>query len=217
MDGTSCPDGIKPSSLARGVAGRGRSVVKGTVLVCLKEVVVSAASEAVWHQCLVDAGFPPFQIFSLSENVDEDRTRALIEAVCARLGVTLPQAGDAFGAHWVGTYSPRIYKHFYARSRNAREFFTNLNEMHTRVTQAMPGAKPPVFDLTWTDPDTLVMTYRSTRGMIDIAVGMARGIGVHYGEPLEVEKLDPTRLRIRFVTSLRPRGTSGRAPGVGAL
>lgn len=175
--------------------------MKGTVLTCLREIVVGASDEATWRACLEQAGFDPFTLFTLGEEVPDARAIAVIHAVCTRLGLTLEQAGDAFGGHWVGSYAPRLYAQLYARYRNARELFTSINEMHDRVTKHIPSAKPPRFRLEWTDATTLLLHYDSHRGLIDVAVGMARAMGRHYGEELVVTKLSPRTLRVVFPTA----------------
>lgn len=174
--------------------------MKGTVLVCLKEVVVNAAGEHAWRRCLQMAGLDAFAIFTLSEDVPDETGLALVRAVCDTLNIDLADAADAFGSHWVGAYAPRIYKTLYGRYRNAREFFTDINNMHDRVVRHIADARPPRFELEWQDEKTLLMHYCSHRNLIDIAVGMARAMGRHFKEELVVTKLSEKTLRIDFAS-----------------
>lgn len=172
--------------------------MKGTVITCLREVVLNAGGESTWQECLGAAGFEPYTVFNLAEDVPDHKTIALVQAVCTKLNLTLEQAGDAFGEHWVNAYAPRLYKHLYGKYANAREFFTSINEMHARVTKHIADAKPPRFRLEWQSESTLVMHYDSHRGLIDVAAGMARAMGRFYGETLLVTKVSPKALRIVF-------------------
>ncbi|WP_146650286.1 heme NO-binding domain-containing protein [Labilithrix luteola] len=172
--------------------------MKGTVITCLREIVINAGGEATWQACLSAADFEEFTVFHLAEDVPDHKALALIRAICAKLGLTLEQAGDAFGEHWVNVYGPRLYKHLYGKYANAREFFLNINEMHARVTKHLADSRPPRFRLEWMGPNTLVMHYESHRGLIDVAVGMARAMGRYYGERLVVTKLSSKALRIVF-------------------
>lgn len=172
--------------------------MKGTVITCLREVVINAGGEDVWQHCLSAAGFEQYTVFHLAEDVPDAQAIALIQAVCAKLDLTLEQAGDAFGEHWVNAYAPRLYKQLYGKYPDARSFFANINEMHARVTKHIVDAKPPRFRLEWPTPSTLVMHYESHRGLIDVAAGMARAMGRFYGETLLVTKLSPKALRIVF-------------------
>lgn len=180
--------------------------MKGTVLICLKEVVVKVASEDVWRQALQAAGMDPYRIFLAAEDVDEQQTKDLLGSVCTICNITMAQAGDAFGDHWVNTYSRRTYKAFYAKHTNARDFLADINEMHQKLTKLVPRARPPVFQMSWLSARTLVMTYQSSRGMIDVAVGMTRALGKRYGTPLTVKKLSNTQLEVTF--------TDGGSPSV---
>jgi hypothetical protein len=67
------------------------------------------------------------------------------------------------------------------------------------MTKSVPNASPPRFEYQWTDARTLVMIYRSERGLVDLVVGLAKGVGTYYGEPLEVTKLGPDRVQIVFL------------------
>jgi hypothetical protein len=178
--------------------------VKGTVITCLREVVLKASDDATWQACLADAKLPPFTIFTLAEDVPDAQALAIVHAVCARLGLSAAQAGDAFGAHWITAYAPRLYKHLFARYKSAREMFSDINNMHDRVTRHVPDAKPPRFRLDWQTPTTLVMYYESHRGLIDIAVGMARAVGGLYREALVVTKTSETSLQIVFAEAGTP-------------
>jgi Haem-NO-binding len=175
--------------------------MKGTVLTCLREVVVDASDDATWQACLADAKVPPFTIFTLAEDVPDAQAMAIVHAACARLGLTPAEAGNAFGAHWIGSYAPRLYKHLFSKYRSARELFADINHMHDRVMRHVPNAKPPRFRLEWQSPTSLVMHYESHRGLIDIAVGMARAVGGLYDEELVVTKLSERTLRIDFTTA----------------
>ena len=182
--------------------------MKGTVLICLKEVVLKVASEEIWRQALQAAHMDPYRIFHAAENVDEQETANLLGQICAICNITFAQAGDAFGDHWVTTYSQRTYKAYYAKHSNARDFLADINDMHERLTKAIPDARPPVFKMSWTTPRTLLMVYQSSRGLIDVAVGMVRALGKHYGTPLTVKKLSSTQLEVTFTDdrkgSVRP-------------
>ena len=172
--------------------------MKGTVFVCLRELVIGASDEVTWRACILDAGFDPFTIFTPNSDVAEERTLPLITAICKRLNLTLVQAADAFGEHWVNVYSPRLYKHLYSKHKTSRAFFEDINAMHQRLTRQVPNARPPRFVLEWKNDKVLVMHYQSGRSLIDIAVGMARAIGRYYGEALEVTRVSDSELRIAF-------------------
>jgi hypothetical protein len=172
--------------------------MKGTVLMCLQELVTKVAGASAWKRVLERGGQSAYAVFTASADVDDDATAALLAATCAELNLTVEQAGDAFGDYWVNTYSSKLYGNFYARHASARTFLVELNEMHARLTRQLPGARPPKFSFEWRSPDALIMTYDSHRSLIDVAVGMVRGLSKRFGEALEVTKLSSTTLEVRF-------------------
>ena len=172
--------------------------MKGTVLVCLQELITVKFGASVWERVLIRTGQTKYTLFAALSDVEDDLAIGLVMSVCAELNITLQQAADAFGDYWVNTYSPRLYEGFYAKHTSSRTFLTDLNNMHARLTRSMPGARPPKFRFEWPDPDTLLMHYESHRPLIDIAVGMTRALGTRFKETLVVEKVSPTSLTVRF-------------------
>lgn len=177
--------------------------MKGTVIACLQDLVVSTAGIDTWREILRRSGLNPHTIFVISADVDDAAAVGLIASTCATLGITSEQAGDAFGAHWIGVYAPKMYASFFAKHTSSRSFLIDLNQMHARLTQALPGARPPVFQFSWPEPDLLQMDYESHRSLLDIAVGMTRALGRHYGESLDVTKISPTTMHVRFPAAAR--------------
>jgi hypothetical protein len=62
----------------------------------------------------------------------------------------------------------------------------------------MKNAHPPRFDYTWKNEKTLIMHYKSQRGLIDFAVGLIKGVGKFYHENLRVAKVGSDQIEIVF-------------------
>ena len=62
----------------------------------------------------------------------------------------------------------------------------------------MPNAHPPGFDYAWKNNNTLIIKYISDRGLMDLAVGLIKGIGLFYKENLTVIKTDNDHIEIVF-------------------
>jgi len=69
---------------------------------------------------------------------------------------------------------------------------------HEASTRSIPDARPPQFDYEWKDGRTLIMHYKSHRGLIDFLVGLVRGVGKHFKEDLQVTKLSADKVQIVF-------------------
>ena len=73
-----------------------------------------------------------------------------------------------------------------------------MNAVHTEMTRSLQNARPPRFEYEWEDDKTLVMQYKSHRGLLDFVVGLVKGVGKRYEEPLQVTKIDPDKVQIVF-------------------
>jgi hypothetical protein len=54
------------------------------------------------------------------------------------------------------------------------------------------------FKVVTSGKDSLVVSYESPRGPVDLAIGLARGMGDYYGEKVSIAKLSPLQFRIDF-------------------
>jgi hypothetical protein len=172
--------------------------MKGTIIRCLEQLVSTQFGQAQWERALEAAGFKKNKMFLPFEDVDDALTMKLVQSVCATLHLSPTQAADAFGEYWVTTYSQELYHQYYAQSATAKDFLLALDKLHVIMTRAMPNAHPPRFEYEWKDAKTLLMHYKSQRGMIDFAVGLVKGVGKFYHETLNVTKLNETTLQILF-------------------
>jgi hypothetical protein len=175
--------------------------MKGTITRCLKEMVENKFGKDKWITICEKSNFPSTKIISLSSDFDDAVVMALIKSTCETLGVTLEQAGDAFGDYWVNDYAPKIYKSIYTKFKNAREFILGMDEVHKMITKTVPNSKPPQFTYNFTDDKTLVMKYNSPRGLIAVLMGCAKGLGRYYNEKLTVTKIDDSSIKIQFQTA----------------
>jgi hypothetical protein len=172
--------------------------MKGTILRCLQEMVESRFGKDEWQGILSDAGLKGAQLFSMSADVDEGNALALFASTERVLEISAAQAADAFGDYWVNEYGPRIYQTLYARHTSAREFLLAMDGVHVMVTESMPNARPPRFDYETQGEKTLLVSYKSQRGLIDLYIGLARGVGRRFGTPLEIQKLSDRQVKITF-------------------
>jgi hypothetical protein len=112
--------------------------------------------------------------------------------------MTPEQGANAFGEYWCCAYAPRVYPRTLQRFTNARDLLIGLDQIHVDVTRSMPNAAPPRFTYVWKSSNVLEVTYTSHRGMIDIYIGLARGVGTMFKEALVVRKLSSTLVENTF-------------------
>lgn len=172
--------------------------MKGTIVRCLEELVVTRFGQDRWEQCLVDVGLRASTVIFPLSDIPDEQVMELTQAVCNNLGITFAQAADAFGDYWVNAYCPKMYPMYLERKTSARDFLLDMDNVHVQMTRAMEKARPPRFSYEWKDDKTLIMHYRSQRNLADFVVGLAKGVGKYYKETIHVTKLGPDRVQIVF-------------------
>jgi hypothetical protein len=171
--------------------------MKGTIVNCLEKLVVEKFGKEKWDKSLKDAGMSADTVFFITADVDDAVVMALVGAVCKNLGITLEQAADAYGEYWVNVYALKYYRAFYGH-KTAKEFLLNMDYVHIAMTQTIENAHPPRFTFEWEDNKTLIMHYKSKRGLIDFVAGLTKGVGIYYKENLSVTKIGDDKIRIVF-------------------
>lgn len=172
--------------------------MKGIIAMCLKNLVVEKFGLEKWDECLRNAGERENLNVLATSDLQDARVMKIVEAVCGTLGLTLPQAADAFGEYWVCIFSQKIYGSYYRKFQSARDFLLAMDRVHVETTSLIENARPPRFDYEWKNDKTLLMAYKSNRNLIDFVAGLAKGVGKYYGEPLSVSKIGPDRIQIFF-------------------
>jgi len=122
----------------------------------------------------------------------------VIKSTCDVLNLSLEQVADAFGDYWVNVYTQKIYRVHYLDCNTSKDFLLKMDYVHVMVTNNIPNARPPRFEYEWKDQKTLIMKYKSHRNLIDLLVGLIRGVGKFYKEDLKVTKLTNDKVEIVF-------------------
>lgn len=173
--------------------------MKGVIALCVKDLIVNKFGEEKWKEILVKAGIEKEPIILPISDLDDKTIVAIIEAIGTVLHLGQEQIADAFGDYWVSEYAPKIYSTYYRNVKNAREFLLKMDSVHETNTKKIANAHPPRFDYQWKDDRTLIMNYKSKRGLIDICVGLIKGVGRYFKEDLSVRKLDDHTIEIVFL------------------
>jgi hypothetical protein len=125
--------------------------MKGTIVKCLEELVVTQFGQDKWEQALEGAGLDSFTVFWPRADFDDELVLELVGSVCDTLNVSLAQAADAFGDYWVNVYSLKMYPLFYEKHKTARDFLLDMDSVHVQMTNVMENARPARFRYEWQD------------------------------------------------------------------
>ena len=175
--------------------------MKGTITRCVKELVENRFGEDKWNEIMDHAGvdFAMRQRLSYpTTDIDDGVAVEVLKSTADVLGLTAEQVADAFGEYWCCEYAPKMYASILARFDSAREMILGMDKVHVQMTEQIENARPPRFQYDWENENTLIVSYKSFRNLIDVYRGLVLGVGKYFNEPLTARKLDNTRVEIVF-------------------
>jgi methyl-accepting chemotaxis protein len=172
--------------------------MKGTIVLCIAELVKSVGGDEKWREILRRSGLPEELKLSKITDVDEGTIQKVLGNICSVLNLTLQQVIDAFGDYWVNAYVPKHYKAYGYGLNSAKAFIIGMDNIHYQVTKILPNAHPPRFDFEEIDEKTLKVHYKSHRKMIDFYIGLVKGVGKMFNTSLKVKKLSEEYVEITF-------------------
>jgi hypothetical protein len=87
--------------------------MKGTIVVCLKDLVTAKLGPAKWKQSLAQAGLEDSMTFTVLDDVPDQQVFGLMKSAAAVMSLSTPQFMDAFGEHWSTIYAPQVYSAYF--------------------------------------------------------------------------------------------------------
>lgn len=138
----------------------------------------------------------------------------LLQQLSARCGIAIPTLLQIFGRYLLGRF---VLSHprFFAEQRSTLDFLAAVEEhIHVEVRKLYPDAELPRFHCERPDRSTMTMTYRSPRGLADLAQGLIEGCAAHYQEAVHIVREDLSDGRgthVRFTLSIAAM-SSGQVP-----
>lgn len=162
----------------------------GLVNKAVEDLVVAQFGEDKWEAIKAAAGID-VDVFVSNQAYPDEITYRLVGAASEVLKTSAEQILIAFGEHWVlktanESYGPMMK----AGGKNLREFLINLPNFHTRVAMIYPELKPPTFECTDVEENSLKLHYITHRpGLTTFVVGLVQGLGKLFNTPATCEIL----------------------------
>lgn len=160
----------------------------GVLFAELKKYVVARLGGKAWNDLLAAAGLPD-RVFFPNQIYPDEELVALV-TTASRLtnqpaAAILEDFGDFIAEDLLSMYKAQIDPTW-----KALDLIEHTEQLiHRAVRVKLPGAKPPELVARREGPDRLVLVYSSPRKLCGVAKGLAKGVGRHYGEPVEVSEL----------------------------
>ncbi len=172
--------------------------MKSVIPMAIQETFVKHFGEKEWPLVLKKAGFDPDNVFYGHRDTPDEKVVALLGAIMELKSMSMKDLSDAFGDHWVNHFAAKHYFAFYQRARNAKEFILKMNEVHDKIGSKVDGSKPPKFTFEEKPDGSLEMGYISDRNLIDLVIGLVKGVGKKFNETIHVTKLSESLLKLKF-------------------
>ncbi|MDP5170181.1 MAG: heme NO-binding domain-containing protein [Bacteroidia bacterium] len=175
--------------------------MKGIVFTEFLEMVEEKFGFVTADAIVQDADLPSGGIYTAVGTYPHAEIVALVVQLSQKTSIPIPSLLQAFGQHLFPKFV-QGYGGFFQNVTDPFVFLSSLeNYIHVEVKKLYPDAELPSFDSHFPDEKTLVMEYRSARGMADFALGLLEGCLTHFQDPSTItrEDLAPNGSHTRFV------------------
>lgn len=155
----------------------------GMIHCAAEGLIRSTFGDETWSGILNTSGLTADH-FHKTDHYGDEVTGALLEAIVAETGLEVEEMLEALGRYWIGFVSQSSYKSiFEVAGSTFEEFVANLDEMHDNISQTMPKASMPSFEVLSVDGPRLTLSYQSDRdGLTPFVRGLLIGLLDHFQE-----------------------------------
>lgn len=164
--------------------------MKGVVFTEFLTMVEERFSLATVDHIIEAAQLPSQGIYTSVGTYPVDEMVKLLQQLSARTNMPIPALLKSFGRYLHARFEAG-YPAFFAAHRSTLDFLSAVEEhIHVEVRKLYADAELPRFFCERVDTHTLKMTYRSPRGLADLADGLIEGCAAHYRETIQVDRQD---------------------------
>lgn len=164
--------------------------MKGVVFTEFLEMVGARFSEAMVETLIAGSDLPSGGAYTSIGTYEHQELVTLVVGLSERTQLPVPALIHAFGRHLLQRFIVG-FPQFFSSASDAFTFLDRVEGyVHIEVRKLYPDAELPSFECTRPDPDTMLMLYRSRRGLADLASGLIEACAEHYGEQIAIEVED---------------------------
>ena len=162
----------------------------GLVNKAIRDMVCENFGQGTWETIRQKAEVEADSFIGM-EPYPDDVTHRLVKAASEVLSMSPPDILKAFGEYWVIYTAKEGYGEMLDMAGdNLPDFLQNLDNLHARVGVSFPQLKPPSFECTDVDDDSMNLHYRSTReGLAPMVVGLVGGLGKRFDVEVDVTQV----------------------------
>jgi hypothetical protein len=162
----------------------------GFIFTELVEFVESAHGEDFVDQWLDSCELKSGGAFTSQADYSHSEMVELVGKLSEMSGAPAPDLLRTFGQHLFG-YLQRTHEFVMRSIDNPLDLFENLeNHVHVEVRKLYPNAEVPSFETQRLGSDDMVLRYRSSRALPDLAEGLILGAAAHFDRSVRIDRED---------------------------
>lgn len=164
--------------------------MKGIVFSELIEMVEEVFSPEVADQIIHQADLPSGGAYTAVGTYDHAEILELVSQLSQVTGMPVADLVKAFGRHLAARFT-QLYPGFFEGVSGTLAFLQTIEgHVHVEVHKLYPDAELPSFTVEPGDGQRMTMVYRSRRPFADLAEGLIGGAAAHFGERLDIDRVD---------------------------
>ena len=162
----------------------------GLVNKAIKDLVVSNYGQETWLEIANRAGFEDGEFVGL-QSYPDSLTYTLVKHASEVLKTDAGVVLEAFGEYWITYTADEGYGELMDLSGSSfPEFLSNLDMLHSRMSNMMPHLAPPQFTTRNVKANSLELEYRSERaGLSPMLFGLIKGLGKRFNLTCTVKQI----------------------------
>jgi hypothetical protein len=162
--------------------------VKGIVFTELIELVETRFSVLLAERLLETTDLPSGGVYTAVGTYDSAEMFSLVTRLSELTQVPAPELLREFGRHMFGIFLEKFPSVFEGID-SAPDFLEKVDGfVHVEVRKLYPDAELPGFTCERPSPERLLMTYRSSRRLPDLAEGLIRACYAHFGQEVALAR-----------------------------
>lgn len=182
--------------------------MKGVVFTEFVEFAEERFGLGVADDMIAHCTLPSGGAYTAIGTYDHRELVQMVGQLSALSGRPIPELLRGFGTHLLKRFASS-FPGFFAHA-SVFDFLHRVDDtIHVEVRKLYPDAELPTFSCEQPEPDRLVMTYQSHRGMADLAEGLIAGAVAHFRERVHLQRDELATdgaQRTRFTLTRLPPG-----------
>jgi hypothetical protein len=164
--------------------------MKGMVFTTFLEMVEEKFSVDMVDHMIETSDLPSGGSYTSVGTYDHGELIRLVVKLGEKSGIPVSDLVRTFGEYLFGQLV-EMHPHFIDEAGTAFDLLKSVDKyIHVEVRKLYPDAELPGFEYETPGPDTLVLTYRSSRPFADLAEGLLIGCARHYDENIAILRED---------------------------